>query len=166
MTSCGEFTKPLRAKEQSESSTGRIYEDVLVPRVHEEITKQVAHERMRHIVAFEEMLAENDIVILKFFLHISKEEQTRRLESRLADAKKHWKISESDFAERPFWDAYWSAYQDAIGRTSKKFAPWFVIPADHKWYRNVAISKILVATLKGLKMKYPKPTFDPRKIVL
>jgi polyphosphate kinase 2 (PPK2 family) len=126
----------------------------------------VAHARMTQIVDFEKMLAENDVVVLKFFLHISREEQTRRLKSRLIDTKKHWKISESDFAERHFWDEYWKAYQDVIGRTSRRFAPWFVIPADHKWYRNVAISKVLVDVLEGLKMKYPQPTFDPRKIAL
>lgn len=142
------------------------YEDVLVTRVHGQISNKEAHARMEQIVAFEESLAENNVAILKFFLHISREEQTRRLESRLADASKHWKVSESDFAERKFWDQYQSAYEDAISRTNRKFAPWFIIPADHKWYRNVVISKILVDTLQGLNMKYPKPSFDPQKIVL
>lgn len=140
------------------------YEDVLVTRVHGQVSNKIAHARMEQIVAFEEMLSENNVVILKFFLHISQEEQTRRLESRLADAKKHWKVSESDFAERRYWDDYQHAYEDAISRTSRKFAPWFVIPSDHKWYRNVAISKILVDVLDSMKMKYPKPTFDPKKI--
>lgn len=142
------------------------YEDVLVTRVHGEISDKVAHARMEQILAFEEMLAENDVVVLKFFLHISQEEQTKRLESRLADANKHWKVSEADFAERHYWTQYQKAYEDVLSRTSRKFAPWFVIPSDHKWYRNVAISKILIDVLAGLKMKYPQPTFDPAKIVL
>jgi len=121
---------------------------------------------MEQIVAFEEILSKNDVVILKFFLHISQEEQIKRLESRLADAKKHWKVNESDFAERHYWAQYQKAYEDVISRTSRKFAPWFVIPSDHKWYRNVAISKILIDVLQGLKMEYPQPTFDPAKIVL
>lgn len=142
------------------------YEDVLVTRVHGMITDEVAFQRMQQIVQFEEMLAENNVTILKFYLHISKEEQTRRLEARLADTEKLWKVSEADFSERHFWPKYQQAYQDAISNTSRKHAPWFVIPADNKWYRNAAISKILVETLDGLKMKYPQATIDPKKIVL
>lgn len=142
------------------------YEDVLVVRVHKLISDKEAHRRMREIVEWEQMLADNGVVVLKFFLHISYEEQTRRLAARLDDAKKHWKISDSDFSERKLWPDYQSAYQDMLGRTSRKDAPWFVIPADHKWYRNVVISEILVRAMDEMKLKYPKPTFDPAKVKL
>ncbi len=142
------------------------YEDVLVVRVHKQISVKEAHRRMREIVDWEEMLAANGVIILKFFLHISYEEQTRRLAARLDDPKKQWKISESDFAERKLWPDYQLAYEDVLSRTSRKHAPWFIVPADHKWYRNVAISEILVQTLEGLKMKYPKPTVDLSKFKL
>lgn len=142
------------------------YEDVLVTRVHKQITDDEATARMDDIVNFEEMLAKNGVVILKFFLHISHEEQTRRLRARLDDPNKHWKMSEADFAERRFWPSYQKAYEDVLTRTSRKHAPWFIIPSDHKWYRNVAISGILVETLRDLKMKYPQPTFDVSKIRL
>jgi PPK2 family polyphosphate:nucleotide phosphotransferase len=142
------------------------YEDVLVVRVHKQISDKEAHRRMKEIVEWEQMLADNGVVILKFFLHISYAEQTRRLASRLEDSNKHWKISDSDFSERKFWPDYQSAYEDMLGRTSRKDAPWFVIPSDHKWYRNVVISDILVHALKSMKLKYPKPTFDPSKVKL
>ena len=137
------------------------YEDVLVVRVHKQIPDKEAHRRMQEIVDWEQMLVANGVVVLKFFLHISYEEQTRRLAARLDDPKKQWKISNSDFTERKFWPDYQSAYQDMLSRTSRKDAPWFIVPSDHKWYRNVAISEILVQALEGMKLKYPKPTFDP-----
>jgi PPK2 family polyphosphate:nucleotide phosphotransferase len=142
------------------------YEDVLVTRVHKIITDKIAFQRCRQIVEFEQGLAENNVTILKFFLHISRDEQTRRLEERLADPDKHWKISEADFAERAFWPTYQKVYQDAISLTSRPHAPWFIIPSNHKWYRNVVISKIINDAMKTLKMKYPKPTFDPSQIKL
>ncbi len=136
------------------------YEDVLVVRVHDTISAKEAHRRMEEIVEWEEMLAANGVVILKFFLHISYEEQTRRLKARLDDPKKQWKISASDFSERKLWPSYQAAYEDMLSRTSRKHAPWFIVPADHKWYRNVAISKVLVETLESLKLKYPPPSVD------
>ncbi|WP_158749299.1 polyphosphate kinase 2 family protein [Acidobacterium sp. S8] len=142
------------------------YEDVLVTRVHKLIPEKLVKERCQQIVDFERALSENNVTILKFFLHISRDEQTRRLAERLADKDKQWKLSEADFAERAFWPKYTKAYEDAIAHTSRKHAPWFIIPADHKWYRNVAISEILVQTIGKLKMSYPKPTFDPSKIRL
>ena len=142
------------------------YEDVLAPRVHGAISKKTARERMKQINSFEEMLAENDVVILKFFLHISREEQTKRLKARIDDEQKHWKLSEADFHERKFWTQYERAYEDVIGETSRKDAPWFVIPANEKWYRNIAISEILVEALDGLKLKYPEPTVDVAKLKL
>jgi PPK2 family polyphosphate:nucleotide phosphotransferase len=142
------------------------YEDVLFPCVHKLVSKQTIRQHLEDILEFESMLTDNDVVILKFFLHISHEEQTRRLQSRIDDPDKHWKLSESDFKERQFWDEYTDAYQQLLSATSRKHAPWFVIPSDHKGYRNVAISGILVEVMKDLKLKYPKPTMDASKIQL
>ncbi len=140
------------------------YEEVLVTRVHKEVSGKELKERFRQIVDFERMLAENNVLLLKFYLHISRAEQTRRLEERLAEKDKHWKLSEADFAERHLWPQYAKAYEDAIENTSRKFAPWYIIPADHKWYRNVAISEILVEAIGKLDLKYPEPPFNPKKI--
>jgi PPK2 family polyphosphate:nucleotide phosphotransferase len=140
------------------------YEDVLVTRVHKMITDKVAEQRLDEINQFEQMLAGNGTTILKFFLHISQKEQTARLKARCEAKDKHYKISESDFRERGFWDKYQQVYQEAIRATSHKHAPWFVIPADHKWFRNVAISKILVDTLESMKLQYPKAEFDTSKL--
>ena len=142
------------------------YEDVLVPQVHKLVPQKIIGKRLDDINEFETMLADNDIVILKFFLHISRREQTERLRARIADPNKHWKLSEADFHERRFWPRYEQAYNDTIEATSKKHAPWFVIPSDHKWYRNVAVSQIIVDAMNALNLKYPKPTMDPAKIHL
>jgi PPK2 family polyphosphate:nucleotide phosphotransferase len=140
------------------------YEDVLVTRVHKTITDKVAKRRFREINQFEEMLHDNGVTILKFFLHISHKEQTARLKARCDDKDKQYKISESDFHERVYWKKYQQAYEDAIGHTSQKHAPWFVIPSDHKWYRNLAISRIIVEALEEMDLKYPQPTFDVSKV--
>ncbi|WP_260706257.1 polyphosphate kinase 2 family protein [Edaphobacter flagellatus] len=142
------------------------YEDVLVPYVHKLVPRKLIRQRLEDIREFEAMLADNDVVILKFFLHISHEEQTRRLQERIDDPDKQWKLSESDFHERQFWDDYQAAYEELIPATSRKHAPWFIIPSDYKWYRNVLISQVLVSALSHLKLKYPKPTMDPSKIKL
>jgi PPK2 family polyphosphate:nucleotide phosphotransferase len=142
------------------------YEDVLSPRVHKIITDKVARRRLDDINGFEDMLTDNGVVILKFFLHISHDEQTQRLQSRIDTPDKHWKLSEADFHEREFWPRYEDAYNGILSATSRKHAPWFVIPSDHKWYRNVAISQIIVDAMQGLKLKYPAPTFDPSHIKL
>ncbi|MFL6426937.1 MAG: polyphosphate kinase 2 family protein [Acidobacteriaceae bacterium] len=140
------------------------YEDVLVTRVHKTISDKVAKRRFREINQFEEMLHDNGVAILKFFLHISHKEQTARLKARCDDKEKQYKISESDFHERVYWRKYQQCYEDAIGATSQKHAPWFVIPADHKWYRNVAVSQVIVEALEGIDLKYPQPTFDVSKV--
>ena len=137
------------------------YEQVLSPRIHGSVSKKQAHSDMDDINAWEETLTNNDTLIFKFFLHISHKEQTERLQSRIDTPDKHWKLSPADFAERVFWPQYQTAYEDILQRTSTKTAPWFVIPADNKWYRNVAISQILVDVLTSLKLTYPKPAFDP-----
>jgi PPK2 family polyphosphate:nucleotide phosphotransferase len=131
------------------------YEDVLVARVHELAPKRVIEARYQQINAFEEYLTENDVIILKFFLHISKEEQKVRLQSRLDDPTKHWKLDPADLEERKYWQSYLDAYEIALGRCSTPSAPWFVIPANRKWYRNLLIARILRHTLKGLKLRYP-----------
>ena len=142
------------------------YEDVLSPWVHGKMSDKTARRRMDNINGWEHMLVDQDVVIFKFFLHISHAEQTRRLQARIDIPDKRWKISPADFEERKFWDKYVSAYEEILHRTSRKYAPWFVIPADHKWFRNVAISQILVAGMQALKLKYPEPTFDPKGIDL
>ena len=131
------------------------YEDVLVVRVHGLVDDATVQRRFRHIRDFEQMLVDEGTTIVKLFLHISKDEQKRRLEKRLARPDKHWKFSSADIAERARWDDYQRAFADAISATSTDQAPWYVIPADHKWYRNLVVSRILVDTLEGLGMSYP-----------
>ena len=142
------------------------YEDVLSPVVHGVISKKVARARFDDINGFESMLSDNGVVILKFFLHISHDEQTRRIESRIADQHKHWKLSPADFAERKFWPQYESAYDDLLSATSRKHAPWFVIPSDVKWQRDLAISEILVESIQRLKLKFPAPKMTPAEMKL
>jgi PPK2 family polyphosphate:nucleotide phosphotransferase len=136
------------------------YEDVLVVRVHELVPKHVWSKRYDRIVEFEKNLSQAGTHVIKFFLHVSKEEQLRRLEARLDDPTRHWKIDELDFAERERWHDYEKAYEDALERTSSERAPWYVIPADHKWFRNLAVARIVAHTLSDLKMQYPKPKID------
>jgi len=139
------------------------YEDVLVVRVHKLIPPSIWSKRYEQINSFERHLAENDVVILKFFLHISKEEQRKRIRERIDDPKKRWKLSPADFEERKYWNDYQAAYGDAIAKCSTPWAPWFVIPADKKWFRNLAVSQIIVESLESLKMKFPPPSFDLSK---
>ncbi len=140
------------------------YEDVLVVRVHKLAPKPVWSERYEQINAFEKMLAQNNVTILKFFLHISRNEQKKRFKERLEDPTKQWKLSSADFTERDYWDDYMKAYEDALTRCSTPWASWYVIPANHKWFRDLAVSQIIVETLEGLKMKFPEPSVDVRKI--
>ena len=142
------------------------YEDTLSPRVHKLISGKEMRRRLVDINEFESMLVDNDVVILKFFLHISRDEQTRRLQARIDTPDKHWKLSDADIHERKFWPDYADAYDQILSSTSHKHAPWFVIPSDHKWYRNVAISGILVEAMQSLKLKYPDPTLDAKSIKL
>ncbi len=139
------------------------YEDVLVVRVHGLVPKETWSKRFEQINAFEKLLTENGTTILKFFLHISKEEQKKRFEERLSDPAKNWKISEADFKERDYWDDYQKAYEDALTECSTPWAPWHVIPSDHKWFRNVAVSHILLDSLESLDMKFPAPSIDLSK---
>ncbi len=142
------------------------YEDVLVVRVHdyiqyqkipkELVSKNIWQRRFNEINNFEKYLYDNGTVILKFFLHVSKEEQRKRFLARIDDTSKNWKFSESDVKERNFWDDYQKCYQEAISATSKKHAPWFIIPADQKWFMRLAVSDIITETMKGLDIDYPK----------
>lgn len=133
------------------------YEDVLVVRVHQLVDKAVWSRRYHQINLFEEILAENKVVLLKFFLHISKDEQLKRLEERRTDPAKYWKFNPADFEERKHWKDYMNAYEDALSRCSTPRAPWFIIPANRKWFRNLAVSQIIVETLESLDLKFPAP---------
>ncbi len=136
------------------------YEDVLVVRVHNLVGQEVWSKRYNEINAFERELTNGGTTIVKLFLHIDKEEQLDRFHDRLDQPDKQWKISTSDYQERDYWDDYQKAYMDALSKCSFNYAPWYVIPANHKWFRDLAVSQILVETLEGLKMKYPQPTVD------
>jgi PPK2 family polyphosphate:nucleotide phosphotransferase len=132
------------------------YEDVLIVRVHGLVKEKVWRKRYEQINAFERTLVASGTVILKFFLHISPEEQRKRLQERIDDPNKHWKFQHSDIEERRLWDEYMSAYEDMLEKTSTKYAPWFVVPANAKWYRNLVIANATVDALEALKMNYPK----------
>ena len=140
------------------------YEDVLVVRVHELVPKAVWAQRYDLINAFERTLAEGGTTILKFYLHISPEEQLERFKQRLDDPARRWKISETDYTDRALWPAYRRAYEDVFARTSTPHAPWYIIPADRKWYRNLAISHIVIETLESLGMTTPQPSVDLKDI--
>ena len=142
------------------------YESVLIERVKNLVPEKVWSKRYDHINAFEKMLADEGTTIVKFFLHISKDEQKRRLEARLNEPHKQWKFNPGDLAERKLWDEYMEAYEDALKHCSQKDAPWYVVPADRKWYRNWVLSDVLVRTLEELDMKYPKPAPGLDKIVV
>ncbi len=136
------------------------YEDVLVVRVKRLVPEDRWRRRYEHIVGFERLLADEGTTILKLFLHISKEEQAERLQARLDDPRKRWKFNPGDLDDRALWDEYQAAYQEAIRRTTSEHAPWYVVPADRKWYRNVVVSAILVRTLERLDLRWPEPTDD------
>ena len=142
------------------------YEDVLVVRVHSLAPESVWKLRYDQINDFEEMLAESGTTILKFFLHISKEEQKQRFQDRLADPKKNWKFSLGDVKEREYWDDYMRAYEDVFSRCSTPWAPWYIVPADHKWYRDLVIARTIVEALEKLDMQFPPPLPDADKIVI
>ena len=132
------------------------YEDVLVVRVHNLVPPIVWSQRFDQINEFERTLAENGTTILKFYLHIDLDEQKERLQARLDDPAKRWKFRLGDLEERKLWPAYMQAYEDVLSKTSTEYAPWYIVPANHKWFRDLVISSVLVETLVGLKMKYPE----------
>ncbi|MBX3020727.1 MAG: polyphosphate kinase 2 family protein [Bdellovibrionales bacterium] len=136
------------------------YEDVLVVRVHNLVPKSVWSQRYEMINEFERTLVSSGTRILKFYLHISPEEQLKRFAERLKDPARHWKISESDYSERQLWPEYTKAYEDCLSKTSTKHAPWYAIPSNNKWFRNLAVGKIVMETMREMKMKIPAPTID------
>jgi PPK2 family polyphosphate:nucleotide phosphotransferase len=142
------------------------YEDVLVVRVHKLITPAVCRKRFEQIVDFERLLAENGTTIIKFFLHIDLDEQKKRLQARLDDPTKQWKFRVGDLAERKLWPDYMKAYEQALTHTSTAFAPWYVVPANHKWFRDLVISTTLVETLEKLNLKYPPPEESLEGVVI
>ncbi len=133
------------------------YEDVLVVRVKELVPEEVWRPRYQVINQFEHALTLSGVTVLKFYLHISKDEQKRRLESRLADPDKRWKFSANDIRERRHWDAYMGAFEEAISNTSTEHAPWYVVPANNKWYRNLVIARTIADTLEAMDPQYPAP---------
>ncbi len=149
------------------------YEELLVVRVHHLIAMQkipdelvasdIWNQRFRQIKDFEKYLHENGTIVIKIFLHISKEEQKKRLLERINDKSKNWKFSESDIKERGFWDQYQECYQEVIRKTSTSKAPWYVVPADKKWFARLVISEVVVRTLEGLKLKFPSLGRSERK---
>lgn len=141
------------------------YEDVLIARVHELVPKKVWSKRYRQINDFEQMLVESGTTILKFYLHISKDEQKERLQARLDDPAKHWKFNTGDLEERKLWDDYQKAYEDALNECSTDAAPWHVVPSNHKWARDIAIAEKVNATLEKMDPKFPDIKFDPKTIV-
>ena len=142
------------------------YEDVLVVRVHELVPEATWSKRYDQIVEFERMLWEEGTTIIKFFLHIDADEQKHRLQSRLDRPDKRWKFNPADLNERSLWPEYAAAYEEAISRTSTEWAPWYVIPSNRKWYRNLVIGTIIIESLRGLDMSYPEPDFDPAAIAI
>ncbi len=136
------------------------YEDVLVVRVHKLVPREVWSRRYTQINDFETRLVDHGTTIIKFFLYISPEEQLERFRQRLDDPHRQWKISDADYKERAFWGKYIAAYEDMLEKCSTKHAPWYVIPSNHKWFRNLAVSQIIADTLEDLGMRMPKPTVD------
>ncbi|MES2439316.1 MAG: PPK2 family polyphosphate kinase [Verrucomicrobiota bacterium] len=140
------------------------YEDIIAVRVKKIFPDEVWKRRQRHVVEFERMLAEEGTTIVKIFLHISKEEQKSRLQARLDNPAKHWKINPDDLVDRARWDDFMGAYEDVISKTSTEYAPWYVVPADRKWYRNLCVARIMLDTLKKLNMEFPPINWDPATI--
>ncbi len=142
------------------------YEDVIAVRVKKLFPEKVWKQRYQHIIDFERMLAEEGTTIVKIYLHISKDEQKRRIVSRLENPDKHWKFHPDDLKDRELWSDFMKTYEDLLSKTSTEHAPWYVVPANRKWYRNLCVARIMVDTMKRLNMKLPKVDWDPTKIVV
>jgi PPK2 family polyphosphate:nucleotide phosphotransferase len=140
------------------------YEDVLIVRVKQLVADKVWKRRYEDINAFEKLLYHSDMKILKFYLHISADEQRRRLQERLDDPSKNWKFNLQDLEERKRWDDYQKAYEDALNKCSTDIAPWMIVPANHKWARNLAVAEAIVDALEEMDPEYPKVDFDPKAI--
>lgn len=142
------------------------YEDILIVRVHNMVPEPRWAKRYDHINAFERMLADEGTTIVKFFLHISRDYQRKRLQRRLDRPDKHWKFNPEDLAERAKWDDYQHAYEAAIERCNADHAPWYIVPAERKWYRCLVVAQVLIDLLESMGLEYPKPTFDPSDITI
>lgn len=142
------------------------YEDVLVVRTNGLVPEPVWRRRYEHIRGFERLLADEGTTILKFYLHIDRDEQRQRLQDRLDEPDKHWKFDSHDLEQRRLWDDYMAAYADAIRETNRPFAPWYIIPANRKWFRDYAVMSIVVDAVRRLDPRYPEPDFDPKTITL
>jgi len=142
------------------------YEDVLIGRVRNLVPKKVWQKRYRHINNYEELLVDSGVTILKFYLHISKEEQKERMQARLDQPHKRWKFNRADLLERKLWDDYMEAFEAAFEKCSTGFAPWHIVPANRKWYRNLVISRKIVETLEDMNLKYPQPAEGLDDIVI
>ena len=139
------------------------YGDVLVVRIHNLVPPSTWSKRYKHINDFEQMLTDEGVTVLKFLLHISKEEQRKRLDKRLDNPLKHWKVDEADFEERKYWDKYINAHEVMLEKCSKPWAPWYVVPANRKWYRNWVVGHVITQTLEDMNPQMPKATIDIEK---
>jgi len=142
------------------------YEGVLVERVHKIVSKEVWHRRYRQINDFERMLTEEGTAILKFYLHIDADEQKKRLKERLDDPNKQWKFSKDDLPERKLWDEYMRAYEQMLEETSTEWAPWYLVPANHRWFRDILVASVIVKTMEGFDMKLPRLRKNPKSITI
>jgi PPK2 family polyphosphate:nucleotide phosphotransferase len=138
------------------------YEDVLVAQTQGELSRKDSHARLRQIADIERIWTENGIVIRKFFLHITRKEQTRRFKARLDTPEKRWKVEKSDFEDRKLWPKFQAVYEEILHRTATKAAPWYVVPADHKWYRDTVIAGVVLATLRAMHPRIPIPKLDAK----
>ncbi len=142
------------------------YEDIIAVRVKKIFPEKIWKQRYRHVVEFERMLAEEGTTIVKIYLHISKAEQKQRLQSRLVNPEKHWKFNPDDLKDRALWSDFMETYEDVLAKTSTEYAPWYVVPANRKWYRNLVVARIMVDTMKKLDMKFPDIDWDPKAMVV
>lgn len=142
------------------------YEDIIAVRVKGLYPEKVWKKRYKHVIDFEQMLVDEGTTIVKIFLNISKEEQKSRLQARLDTPDKHWKFNPDDLKDRALWDDFMKTYEDVIEKTSTEDSPWYVVPADRKWYRNLCVARIMVDTLKGLDLEFPEPTWKPGDVAL
>ena len=143
-----------------------LYEDAIVLQARGDLARKDALVRLRQIADLERTWAENRIVLLKFFLHVSRKEQASRFKARLDNPAKHWKLQESDFKDRKLWPKFISAYEEALSRTSTAQSPWYIIPADHKWYRNLAVAHIVLHALEAMRPRIPMPKLDRNRFKL
>jgi PPK2 family polyphosphate:nucleotide phosphotransferase len=142
------------------------YEDIIAVKVKRLFPEKVWKQRFRHVVEFERMLAEEGTTVVKIYLHISKQEQKARLESRLVNPDKHWKFNPDDLKDRELWDDFMGTYEELLSKTSTEHAPWYVVPANRKWYRNLVVARIMVDTLKRLNMTFPEIGWNPADMVV